>query len=481
MVRIRNRVLILLMNLPFVSFSQNPDNIYVIKPKVVDEILTNPGIGFMTFQRFNGDSLNEGSGWTEGFPIRYQKFTGNLSNKNYPMTSIAYWRVYWKFLEPEKGVYAWNMLDRALDSAASRHQTLMLRVAPYGTDDDRDVPSWYRKMVGPDKDWKYNNPVNKWVVDPEDPRYAEYFGGFIRELGKRYDGNPNLESVDLSIVGAWGEGAGSELLSDNTRKALVNAYTDSFRKTPLIALMMDRETNEYADSQIPVGWRADCLGDLGFWAKEQNGWSHMLDFYPIEIIAENIQDDWKHSPVSFEICGTLSSWKNEQHYTKDQVKYIFDQALKWHISSFNAKSSPVPAEWQDLVNDWLKSMGYRLALRRFAYPKEVYQNGTLDFQSWWENKGVAPCYKNFALALRLKSGSMEKHFLTDADIRKWLPGDIVYDDSVTISSEIPAGIYAVQVAIIDQNLLRPVVRLANEGRQIDGWYQLGEIEIKDNN
>jgi hypothetical protein len=29
----------------------------------------------------------------------------------------------------------------------------------------------------------------------------------IRALGRRYDGHPDLESVDLAIVGAWGEGA----------------------------------------------------------------------------------------------------------------------------------------------------------------------------------------------------------------------------------------------------------------------------------
>ena len=120
------------------------------------------------------------------------------------------------------------------------------------------------KLVGSGKNWKYNNPVNAWMVDPEDPRYAKYFGGMIRALGERYDGHPDLEAVDISIVGAWGEGAGSELLSKTAREALINAYTESFRKTPLIALLMDKETNMYADSQIPVGWRVDCIGDLGF-------------------------------------------------------------------------------------------------------------------------------------------------------------------------------------------------------------------------
>ena len=29
-----------------------------VRPKEIDDVLTNPGIGFMTFQRFNGDELN---------------------------------------------------------------------------------------------------------------------------------------------------------------------------------------------------------------------------------------------------------------------------------------------------------------------------------------------------------------------------------------------------------------------------------------
>ncbi|MBL7146814.1 MAG: hypothetical protein ISS76_21420, partial [Phycisphaerae bacterium] len=58
----------------------------IVRPKEIDDILTNPGIGFMTFQRFNGDDLNAAKGWTEGKPIVYQEFDGNLENKDHPMT-----------------------------------------------------------------------------------------------------------------------------------------------------------------------------------------------------------------------------------------------------------------------------------------------------------------------------------------------------------------------------------------------------------
>ena len=56
-----------------------------VRPKVIDDVLVNPGIGFTTFQRFNGDRLNEGLNWTEEFPIEYQKYTGSLTNESHPL------------------------------------------------------------------------------------------------------------------------------------------------------------------------------------------------------------------------------------------------------------------------------------------------------------------------------------------------------------------------------------------------------------
>lgn len=463
-----------------VVLAQIHEGTRVVRPKEMDAVLNNPGIGFTTFQRFNGDALNPGMGWTEGFPIEYQEFNGDLTNKDHPQTTIAYFRVYWRFVEPEKEKYNWDLIDKALATAASRGQTLMLRIAPYGTGPERDVPGWYREMVGDNKVWKYNSDVNGWVVDPEDPRYVQYFGGMITALGKRYDGHPSMNAVDLSFIGAWGEGGGSEFLTRKTMEALVDAYTNNFSKTPLIALLMDVETNRYANAKGNVGWRVDCIGDLGFWAKDQNGWTHMYDFYPQAIIEYGTQDAWKNAPISLEICGTFLRWRDQEHYGAEQVKYIFDQTLKWHISSFNAKSSPVPPEWQPLVNDWLKKMGYRFVLRRFAYPQTVTVNSKLSFESWWENKGVAPCYQQFPLAIRLKNKKDDVTWLTSADIRKWLPGDNVYNDAVFIPKDLKPGEYDIQIALVDPLTNKPEVLLAIEGKDAEGWYTLGGIQVVSN-
>jgi len=440
----------------------------IVRPKEIDDVLVNPGIGFMTFQRFNGDQLNTGLKWTEGYPIQYQESDASKPAKNFPMTSIAYFRIYWRFLEPEKGKYHWDLIDKALDTAHEHGQTLMLRVAPYGTTDTNDVPDWYRALVGPEPPEKRR--VKKWRTDPENPLYAESFGRFIRALGARYDGHPDMESVDLAIVGAWGEGAGSALLTDPTRRALVDAYVESFKKTPLVMLLTDRKTNTYGLSRRDVGWRVDCLGDLGGF---QSNWCHMFDYYPEGIINFGMKDAWKKAPVSFEVCWVMQFWKNKGW----DVDYIIDQSLKWHISSFNAKSSPVPEEWWPSVNRWLKKMGYRFVLRKFTYPDKVTPNGRLGFTSWWENKGVAPCYKKFILALRLKNDARTTVLETDADIRSWLPGDAVYDDAVFVPLDTPRGSYDLDIALLDPYTRKPKVKLAIEGITGDGWYHLGRIEV----
>jgi hypothetical protein len=456
----------LLLLLGGAAFAQQ---IVTVRPKEIGGVLINPGIGFMTFQRFNGDALNDGLKWTEGYPIVYQEYKGSLANKDHPDTSIAYFRVYWKFIEPERGKYAWQLLDQALATARSRKQTLMLRIAPYGTTKDNDVPDWYRAEMGAEAG---KLALEKWRTDPEDPRYVRLFGGMIRALGSRYDGHPDLESVDMALVGAWGEGAGSDRLTQRTREALVDSYLESFRKTPLVMLLSDEKTNRYGISKKAVGWRVDCLGDMGGFGNGQ--WSHMNDYYPQAIVNFGMRDAWKKAPVTLEVCWVMQHWKNKGW----DVDHIIDQSLKWHISSFNGKSSAVPEEWRPAVDRWLEKMGYRLVLRKFTYPAVVRPHGKLAFTTWWENKGVAPPYRNFPLALRLKGQNRAAVLETAADIREWLPGDNLYDDAVFVPADLPAGDYELAIALIDSHSRGAKVKLAIEGIQPDGWYPLGKLQVQ---
>ena len=247
-----------------------------------------------------------------------------------------------------------------------------------------------------------------------------------------------------------------------------------------------KKANEYITSKTSVGWRQDCLGDLGFWDQTPE-WNHMYDYYPQTIIDYNMQDAWKKAPVTFEICGIFDTWAMtegfqtwdlKEPYSNEEIQYIIDQSLKWHMSSFNGKSSPVPDKWKPMVDEWLKKMGYRFVLRNFKYPERVNVNGKLNFESWWENKGVAPCYnRNYELALRLKNHESYIVLTTDANIREWLPGDVVFNEAVYIPYGTIPGKYVLQLSIVDRVHRIPRIKLAIEGRDQEGWYTLGNIEI----
>jgi hypothetical protein len=466
----------------------------VVRPVEIYDVLNNPGIGFMTFQRFNGDNLNKGKGWTEGLPPVYQDFDGDLLNKNYPQTTIAYFRVYWRYMEPEPGKYNWAMIDKALRTAAERGQTLMLRIAPYG-EDENDVPGWYRIMVG--KEDKYLS--GKWRIDPEDPRYVQYFGSMIKALGQRYDGHPDLESVDVSIVGFWGEGEGSHLLSDNTRLSLLNCYLDNFKRTPLTfqpvngdapdpgklvnglpiaASWPDGRNNGTGPQMRYLGYRLDCLGDMTneLWPEKQ--WSHMADIYPKDIIKSGMSEAWKKSPVTMEICWTFLHWLEALKYDEKTVNYIFGEALKWHISSFNAKSSDVPQVWSPLVDKWLNKMGYRFVVRKLEYPSVVNRQGQLSITSIWENIGVAPLYKDYKFAIRLKNSKRTEVLTTCAYLPDWMPGDVLCDETLYIPYDMPVGTYKIEIAIVSPVSFEPRVKLAIAGVNEEGWYPMGDIAVR---
>lgn len=462
----------------------------VVKPVESDRELTNPGIGFTTFQRFNGDSLNAGTGWTEGMPIDVPQSPGRKVAEGYPDTTVAYLRLYWRFLEPEKGRFDWRLIDQALETAHRRGQTLMLRIAPHGagTQPTEDVPAWYRKETGeqfntgrPKTTWQ--STTAKWLVDPEQPAFAREFSGMVRALGKRYDGDPRLELVDISLLAAWGEGAGSGLLRDSTRKALVASYMESFHKTPLVTQLGDpatvaltlaaaRNGGAKGNPAAPVvGWRADCLGDMGGFDPKRN---HMTDIYPEAIATLHLDEQWKTAPVSMESCWVMQHWKDEGW----DFQYIAAQAIKWHVSTFNNKSSAVPEEWWPQVQGWLRHMGYRFALRRFAFPANLGRDRTLAYESWWENKGNAPVYRPYRLALQLSGTAGTWTLPLATDVEQWLPGDIVRNGSVVLPGDIPDGEYHLAVALIDPVSPEPRIHLAVEGEPADGWFPLGQIQLR---
>jgi len=180
----------------------------VVRPTEIDDVLINPGMGIETFNRFSGQALNEGVTWSEVGPEAALP-DAPAGTVDFPGSSVAYLRWFWSQLEPEPEHYRWEIIDSALAEARRHGQTLGVRLMPY--DNHHPLPEWYRKSGAR----RANKPEDKdgdiWSPDSADPIYVRTWSAIIAEFGKRYDGHPDLNHVDISTVGYWGEGWGPYL------------------------------------------------------------------------------------------------------------------------------------------------------------------------------------------------------------------------------------------------------------------------------
>jgi len=449
-----------------VSIAQN--NV-IVRPKEIDDLLLNPNMGIQTFQRFRNQPIYPGMRWSEVGPVQREADAGG--HVDFPDSTVAYMRWFWWQLEPEQGKYRWEIIDAALDEARRHGQTLMFRLMPY--DQNNPLPEWYRNSGARRANKPTDKDGNIWSPDADDPLYIKHWGQLIRLAGERYDGHPYLDSVDISTVGYWGEGWGPYLPSMAVQKALIDIYFEVFRRTPLL-MNFDEPTALAYGVAKGAGWRLDCWGDLGGRGKN---FMHMLDLYPQQVVRTGIQDAWQRSPVSLETCGTVMSWK-KAGYTDKDLDYILAQALRWHATTINVKSVAIPSEWRGRFTEFQKQLGYRFVLRRLEYPNRTRIGTMMPISMWWFNAGVAPLYRDYELAVQWYSSGGSAMVRVPVDLRKWLPGDAVYDGSLYVDDKLKPGVYRIRVAILDPRTHMPAIRLAIEGGQPDGWYDLGEVVLE---
>ena len=439
----------------------------VVRPKEIDAVLVNPGMGIETFQRFNGDAMNAGLGWSEEGPV--EKPGPAVGAVDFPESSISYCRWFWETLEPEQGKARWEILDEALRQAHAHHQALAIRLMPY--DQKHPLPEWYQKSGARRANQAADKDGDIWQPDFADPLYLKYWGAVVAAAGERYDGHSDLDSVDISSVGYWGEGWSPYMPAFEVQKELADIWLQAFKRTPLL-MNFDQERALAYGTEQGAGWRLDCWGDM----RGTTGahWCHMLDLYPEQVVRAGIQDVWQRSPVSLETCWVPGHWMQQGW----DVNYIIAQALRWHVSSVNIKSSAIPAEWKKTFDEFQKKMGYRFILRRLDYPQVVRPGTMQSVHMWWLNAGVAPVYRPYVLALELHSGSGSAEVKLPVDVRKWLPGDVVFDGKVYFSESLKPGSYRLRVALLDPHTGQPAIKLAIEGLEPDGWYDLAAIEVR---
>ena len=213
-----------------------------------------PNLTVVRFHEVNTLFANPGQGW--------------MGRRGLPC-SVVYTRFNWEAAEPAPGQFNWNVIDDVIAKAKPRGARVAFRVMTCNAHSGGYYcsPKWlfdagckgFEYLVGGDNPTAGGKRLPRIEPDYADPIYLARHGAFLEALGKRYNGHPDIELLDIGSYGVWGEWHTKHPAPLAVRQKIVDMYLNAFPRTPLVFMSDDAEVLKYALAH-GTGLRRDGVG-----------------------------------------------------------------------------------------------------------------------------------------------------------------------------------------------------------------------------
>jgi Domain of unknown function (DUF4832) len=404
-------------------------------PTPREGVIRNPGTGYQTFYR-----------------------SANV-DRQLP-SSTMYVRFYWSRIETAPGVFDFSIIDQALAQAQAAGQRLAFRIMPY---DERDAGPLALRRAGFSGFSFMFDGADVWMPDLDDEQVRQDLQKLITALAARYGSNAAIDSIDLGLIGDWGEQhfwntrPTPPYPTSPTLKWLSDTFNAHFKVPVLVndgIWENDPQAFQYA-VRAGLGWRVDCWGgDREMTSK----YSHVL---------ADVADAWRNAPVILEPCGVMSDWRSAEYPWRASLQWAIDH----HVSQISNKSAPIPEEMMEDVRMMLAKIGYRFVLKRASFPAVAEVGKPFPLELDWANEGNAPMY--FDRNVVLKLGPLVTK--TDISMRGFAPGTCA-DVTAVQTGRLAAGTYPLEIGLAPPAVESPDISLAILGE--GPWYRLGTIALQ---
>lgn len=358
---------------------------------------------------------NPAMGWTLHF---YSNVPANYGSKlspadtldDFPGLSTVYLRLPWAFLEPEEGKFNWAVLDTPAQRWIAKGKRVALRFTTSENWMRHATPEWVKNAGAKGVFYEFGKGrvAEGATWDPifDDPVYLAKLGAFLAAAAKRYDGNPNVEFIDVGTYGLWGEGhtfMSSKQDSLRIQKLHIDLHLEHFKKT-LLCLSDDFAGHDQPGRNFPV---TDYALSRGVTLRDDS------------ILVQPPPRSWYHAEMAREFWPKLPVILEHEHYAGSKERHAWSgdlllQAVEEYHASFmsiHGEARQILGENRATIDRINRRMGYRLQPLEVTWPEQVAIAGPLERNQplqrfkvgWkWVNKGVAPCYPGGFPCLTLK-------------------------------------------------------------------------------
>lgn len=350
--------------------------------------------------------VNRSMGWTMHF---YSNVPANYGSKldpsdtvdDFPGLSTVYLRIPWAYIEQEEGRFNWAILDTPAQRWIAKGKRIALRLTCSENWMDYATPEWVKQAGAKGTFYQYNKGrvAEEGLWDPffDDPVFLEKLDKFLAAAAARYDGNPNVEFIDVGSFGLWGEGhtfMSSRQDDIEIQKKHIDLYVKHFKQT-LLCISDDFAGHDKPGFHFPI---TDYALSKGVSLRDDS------------IMVQPPPRSWYHAEMAQAFWPKLPVVLEHEHYGGSKGRGAWDGNLllksieDYHASFMSIHWWPqvLLAENRRIIDQINLRMGYRLQPVDVAWPQTI-EIGTRFKVRWsWSNKGVAPCYPGGFPALTLK-------------------------------------------------------------------------------
>lgn len=305
-----------------------------------------------------------------------------------------------------------------------------------------------------------------------------------------HDNADVIACVQLGFVGLWGEqyytdffgdpssnGDQGKLIDENwiARGEIIAALLDAVPDSRMVQVRYPQQKQRYiygvnapitanplteseaftANEKARIGFHNDCFlsgpDDTGTYADYGNSSSNRSHSTAVvDALRQYKNADSKYVVVGGETCNNTFTPNNEcEPAGRAQAAFA-----EMHYSYINAHyNNQLNNKWQSAgcMDNIKKNLGYRFVLKNATFPDDAKPGSTMKLTINLENKGYASPYNARPVQLILrKTGSQDVAVLTlPTDVRKWFPGTVGLETSVTIPAGLAQGEYELLLNLPD--------------------------------
>ena len=396
----------------------------------------------------------------------------------FPGLNHLYLRFDWNDIEPERGRYEWDKLDAIIDHWGRLGYRFSMRLCTYEAN---------RRMI------PYATP--RWVfdagargfsvgaVEPDygDPVYLEHLSNLMAEYGRRYNGHPLIDFIDVGTFGTWGEGHTTSgtcrVYPFDVLKRHVDLHAANFPYT-FVLINDDMIGHCEQSDKAAAAYLAEYCAGRRMGIRDD---SLYVDYYRYkfgyDMLARPKAFDalWRSGPVDLE--------SGHQRMTPDNVTeggLRMIEAMRRTHATYAGFHGDI-YHWYDRHREFhdyaANHLGYWYFLERFSLPP-LTQGLDAFLTLTLSNRGFAPAYHRYALkiALRDDQGREAVFDAPDIDNRRWMNGETAVERILLRTRALAPGHYALRLGLFDG--ARPIRwAIKSDCVGADGYVRLGDVEI----